>query len=150
MLVTIVGVGVIAGGWVVTSEVTTQTQMSQFQDALEASAKFENQGDVLLTEIGSRQTWTAQEATDMRTVASLYGQAADALAESRAPAEYLWYRDGLVHNYREAVDITTQYSYLTSSSYQSAFDTLNARWVARVRDIDQLEARLKAQERSSP
>jgi len=106
--------------------------------------------DVLLTEIGSRQTWTAQEATDMGTVASLYGQAANALAESRAPAEYLWYRDGLVHNYREAVDITTRYSYLTNSSYQSAFDALNVRWVARVRDIDQLEARLKAQERPSP
>lgn len=150
MLVAIVAVGVIAGGWVATSEVTTQTQIGQFQDALEASAKYENQGDVLLTEIGNRQTWTAQEATDMRRVASLYGQAADALAESPAPAEYVWYRDGLVRNYREAVDITTQYSYLTNSSYQSAFDALSARWLARVRDIDQLEARLKAQESRSP
>ena len=124
--------------------------MGQFQDALDASGKYENQADVLLAEIGNRQTWTAQETADMRKVASFYGQAADALAESPAPAAYLWYRDGLVHNYREAVDITTKYSTLTSSSYQSAFDALNARWVARVRDIDQLEARLKAQESRSP
>ena len=149
-LVAIVGVGVIAGGWVATSEVRTQTQMSQFQAALDASTRYENQADVLLADIGNRQTWTAQEATDMQNVASFYGQAADALAESPAPAKYLWYRDGLVHNYREAVDITTQYSRLTSSSYQSTFDALNARWAARVKDIDQLEARLKAQEGRSP
>jgi hypothetical protein len=86
----------------------------------------------------------------MRGVASFYGQAADALAASSAPADYAWYRDGLVSNYREAVDIATQFSRLTSSSSQSAFDALFARWTARVKDLSQLQARLDARPTRSP
>jgi hypothetical protein len=74
----------------------------------------------------------------------LYGQAADTLAASPAPAEHVWYRDGLVRNYREAVDVATQFATLTSASSQSAFDALFARWKGRVDDLKQLQARLNA------
>jgi hypothetical protein len=94
--------------------------------------------------------WTAQDSADMRKVASSYGQAADALAASSAPTDYAWYRDGLVRNYREAVDIATQLSNLSSSSSQSAFDGLFARWTARVKDLTQLQARLDARPTRSP
>jgi len=72
------------------------------------------------------------------------------VAGSTAPADYAWYRDGLVRNYREAVDIATQFSTLTSSSSQSAFDALFARWTARVKDLSQLQARLDVQPTRSP
>ena len=81
----------------------------------------------------------------MRQVASSYGKAADVLAASSAPAEYTWYRDGLVRNYREAVDVAMLFSNLTSASSQSAFDDLVTRWSARVKDLAQLQARLNAQ-----
>jgi hypothetical protein len=146
----LLGAGLIAGGWVATSEATMQTQMDQFEAALNASTKFRNQGAALFADIGNRQIFTAQEALDMRKIASLYGQAADTLGASPAPAAYAWYRDGLVRNCREAADIATGYSYLSSSSSQTAFDALYTRWLARVRDLEQLQARLEAQESRSP
>ena len=59
---------------------------------------------------------------------------------------YTWYRDGLVRNFREAVDIATRFANLTSSSSQSAFDTLDGRWTARVNDLKRLQDRLDAQQ----
>ena len=82
----------------------------------------------------------------MRRVASLYGQAAETLAGSPAPASYLWYRDALVQNYRAAVDIATQLSNLTNASTQGAFDALLNRWAARAKDFSDLQARLRAQQ----
>jgi hypothetical protein len=82
----------------------------------------------------------------MRRVASLYGQAADTLAASRAPASYAWYRDGLVRNFREAVDIATRFASLTNSSSQSQFDALDGRWTARANDLKRLQDRLDAQQ----
>jgi len=67
-------------------------------------------------------------------VASFYGQPRTRWRHLVRRADYAWYRDGLVSNYREAVDIATQFSRLTSSSSQSAFDALFARWTARVKD----------------
>jgi hypothetical protein len=146
-LVGIVALGVVAGGWVALEE----TQSSQFDAALTRAATFHSQGATLYTEIANRPgAWTAQDSTDMRTVASLYGQAADALAASQAPSSYTWYRDGLVRNFREAVDIATRLSNLTSSSGQSAFDALDKRWSARVTDLNQLQARLEKQQGPSP
>ena len=86
----------------------------------------------------------------MRKIASLYGQAADSLAASPAPTAYIWYRDGLIGNYREAADIATGYSYLNDLSSQSAFDALYTRWQARVGDLSKLQARLKTQQSRSP
>jgi hypothetical protein len=146
----LIGAGLIAGGWVVTSEATMQTQMNQFEAALNASTKYQNQAAALFADIGNRQIFTAQESLDMRKVSSLYGHAADTLAASPAPTAYVWYRDGLVRNCREAADIATGYSYLSSSSSQSAFDALYTRWLARVGDLKQLQARLKAQQSRSP
>jgi hypothetical protein len=146
MLVAIVGAGIFAGGWVVTNEVTSVTQANEFDGALTTAAQFQSQGARLFRDVMNRtDTWTAQDSTDMRQVASFYGRAADTLAASPAPAEYAWYRDGLVHNYREAVDIAALFSNLTSSSSQSAFDALAGRWGARVKDLTQLQARLDAQ-----
>jgi hypothetical protein len=151
MLVAIVGAGIFAGSWVVTNEVTSVMQANEFDGALTAAAQFQTQGARLFRDVMNRtDTWTAQDSTDMRQVASFYGRAADTLAASPAPAEYAWYRDGLVRNYREAVDIATQLSNLTSSSSQSAFDALFARWTARVRDLTQLQATLDAQPTHSP
>jgi hypothetical protein len=145
MLVGIVGAGLIAGGWVITSEVTTQTQANEFDSALTTAGTFQTQGAALFGDVLNRTgAWTAQDAADMRKVASFYGQAADTLAASPAPAEHVWYRDGLVRNYHEAVDIATQFATLTSASSQSAFDALFARWKARVDDLKQLQARLNA------
>lgn len=146
----LVGAGLLAGGWVVTSEATMQSQMTQLGAALSTSTKLQNQALALFTEIGNRQTFTGQEAIDMRKVASLYAQAADTVAASAAPPAYVWYRDGLVRNCREAADIATGYSYLSNESSQSAFDALYVRWQARVSDLRQLQARLKAQESRSP
>ncbi len=146
-LVGIVGIGVVAGGWVALEE----TQSSQFDAALTKAATFHSQAATLFAEVANRPgAWTTQDATDMRKVASLYGQAADTLAASQAPASYAWYRDGLVRNFREAVDIATQLSSLTSLSGQSAFDALQGRWNARVKDLSQLQARLDAQQGSPP
>ena len=150
-LVAIVGAGLVAGGWVATNEVTSQTEASQFESALTAAGQYQTKGATLFRDVMNRtDAWTAQDSTDMRGVAAFYGQAADALAASSAPADYAWYRDGLVSNYREAVDIATQFSRLTSSSSQSAFDALFARWTARVKDLSQLQARLDARPTSSP
>jgi hypothetical protein len=141
-LVGIVGLGVVAGGWVAIEE----TQSSAFDAAVTKAATFHTQGSTLFVEVANREgPWTAQDATDMRKVASLYGQAADTLAASQAPASYTWYRDGLVRNFREAVDVATQLSGLTSASSQSAFDALFGRWTARVSDLKQLQVRLDAQ-----
>jgi len=138
----IVAVGVVSGGWVAIDQV----QSSQFDAAVNTAAKNHTQGATLFVEVANRAgPWTAQDATDMRKVASLYGQAADTLAASQAPASYTWYRDGLVRNFREAADIATQLSGLTSASSQSAFDALFARWTARVNDLKQLQVRLDAQ-----
>ena len=141
-LVGIVGLGVVAGGWVAIEE----TQSSAFDAAVTKAATFHTQGSTLFVEVANREgPWTAQDASDMRKVASLYGQAAGTLAVSQAPAAYTWYRDGLVRNFREAGDIATQLAGLTSASSQSAFDALFARWTARVNDLKQLQARLGAQ-----
>jgi len=139
----IVAIGVVAGGWVALEE----TQSSQFDTALTKAAAFHGQGAALYADVADRPgAWTTQDSTDMRRVASLYGQAADTLAASRAPASYSWYRDGLVRNFREAVDIATRFANLTSSSSQSAFDTLDGRWTARVNDLKRLQDRLDAQQ----
>lgn len=146
-LVAIVGFGVIAGGWVAASEV----QASQFDAALDAAGTSQTQGSKLFIEVANRPgAWTAQDSTDMRRVASLYGQAADALAAVSAPADYAWYRDGLIRNYREAVDLATQLSNLTGRSSQAEFDGLQSRWNTRVSDFRQLQARLQAQVGSAP
>jgi len=145
MLVGIVGAGIVTGGWVVTNEMTTQAQESQFESALTAAGQYQTQGARLFRDVMNRDGWSAQDSADMRQVASFYGQAADTLAASPAPVEYAWYRDGLVHNYREAVDVATLFSNLTAASSQSAFDALVARWSARVKDLAQLQARLDAQ-----
>jgi len=142
-LVGIVGIGVIAGGWVALEE----TQSSQFDAALTKAATFHSQGAALYAEVADRPgAWTAQDSTDMRRVASLYGQAADTLAASQAPASYAWYRDGLVRNFREAVDIATRFANLTTTSGQSQFDALDGRWTARVNDLKRLQDRLDAQQ----
>ena len=145
MLVGIVGAGIVTGGWVLTNEVTTQTQESQLETALTAAGQYQTQGARLFRDVMNRDGWSAQDSADMRQVASFYGQAADTLAASPAPAEYAWYRDGLVHNYREAVDIATLFSNLTAASSQGEFDALVARWSARVKDLGQLQTRLNAQ-----
>src|SRR5204862_1275130 len=146
----LVGAGLIAGGWVVTNEITARNGADQFQTALSASTRFQNQALTLFSDVANRQTFTAQEALDMRKISSLYGQAADSLAASPAPTAYVWYRDGLIGNYREAADIATGYSYLSSSSSQSAFDALYARWQARVSDLSKLQARLGTHQGRSP
>lgn len=151
MLVAIVGAGIVAGGWVVTNEVTATTQSNEFDSALTAAAQSQTQGARLFRDVMNRSdAWSTQDSADMRQVASLYGRAADTLAASQAPAEYVWYRDGLLRNYREAVDIATQFSNLSASSSQSAFDELVARWTARVKDLAQLQARLNAKPSRSP
>jgi hypothetical protein len=150
-LLAIVGVGVVAGGWVATSEVTSLTQASQFDSALNSASEFQAQGGVLFREVFNRTgAWTAEDSADMRKVASLYSRAADALAASPAPAEYTWYRDGLVQNFHEAVDIATQLSKLTSSSSQGAFDDLFTRWNVRVDALMQLDDRLPPEPGGSP
>jgi len=151
MLVAIVGAGLVTGGWVIASEVTAQTEASQFDGALTTAGHYQTQGATLFRDVMNRtDAWTTQDSADMRKVASSYGQAADALAASSPPSDYGWYRDGLVRNYREAVDIATQFSNLTSSSSRSTFDALVARWTARVKDLSQLQARLNAQPTPSP
>jgi len=151
LLVAIVGAGLFAGGWVVTSEVTTQTEANQLDSALTTAGDYQIQGATLFRDVMNRtDAWSAQDSADMRKVASLYGQAADALAVSPAPLEYAWYRDGLVRNYREAVDIATLFSNLTSASNQGSFDSLVARWRTRVNDLNQLQARLDAKPTRSP
>jgi hypothetical protein len=149
MLVAIVGLGVIAGGWVATGEVATVLEANQFEAAQEAAANSESQASALFSEIANRQTWTVREELDMRKVASFYRDAADALASSPVPGAYVWYRDGLVHYYREAADISTGYSYLSASSSQAAFEALNDRWDALAKDLTELEAKLTAQNRRS-
>jgi hypothetical protein len=151
MLAAIVGLGVAAGGWVATSEVTSQTQASQFDGALNSASEFQTQGGALFREVFNRTgAWTAQDAADMRQVASLYTRAADTLATSAVPAEYTWYRDGLLENFHQAVDIATQLSRLTSSSSQSTFDALLTRWNVRVQALTQLEDRLPPEPSRSP
>src|SRR5439155_794161 len=105
-----------AGGWVVTNEVTAVTQANEFDSALTTAGDFQIQGARLFRDVMNRDGWSAQDSADMRQVASSYGKAADVLAASSAPAEYAWYRDGLVRNYREAVDIAMLFSNLTSAS----------------------------------
>jgi hypothetical protein len=146
-LVAIVALGVVAVGWVALEE----TRASQFDAALNKAATFHGQGATLFSEVANRPgAWSVQDATDMGRVASFYGQAADALAASEAPSGYAWYRDGLIRNFREAVDIASQLSGLTSASGQSAFDALDRRWTARVTDLNQLQARLEKQQGPSP
>ena len=145
MLVAIVGAGIFAGGWVVTNEVTAVTQANEFDSALTTAGDFQIQGARLFRDVMNRDGWSAQDSADMRQVASSYGKAADVLAASSAPAEYAWYRDGLVRNYREAVDIAMLFSNLTSASSQSTFDALIARWSTRVKDLSQLQTKLDAQ-----
>jgi hypothetical protein len=109
------------------------------------------QGSTLFHDVFNRTgEWTAQDAADMRRVASLYERAANALESSEVPADYTWYRDGLARNFREAVEIARQLSALTSSSSQSAFDALFARWNARVDDLEQLESRLPPEPTRKP
>ena len=128
-----------------TNEVAAVTQANEFDSALTAAGQFQTQGARLFRDVMNRDGWSAQDSADMRQVASSYGKAADVLAASSAPAEYTWYRDGLVRNYREAVDVAMLFSNLTSASSQSAFDDLVTRWSARVKDLAQLQARLNAQ-----
>ena len=149
MLAAIVGLGVVTGGWVATSEVADVMGANQWQAAQEAAANSENQANTLFAEVAKRQAWTAQEALDMRKVASLYREAADALVDAPAPAAYVWYRDGLIDYYRQAAEITTGYSYLSASSSQAAFDALNDRWDVLGKDLADLEARLTAQNKKS-
>jgi hypothetical protein len=146
-LVGIVALGVVAGGWVALEE----TRAIQFDAALTKAATLHGQGATLFRDVANRPgAWTTQDATDMGRVASFYGQAADALAASQAPSSYAWYRDGLIRNFREAADIASQLSGLTSASGQSAFDALDRRWSARVNDLNQLQARLEKQQGPSP
>ena len=145
MLVAIVSAGIFAGGWVVTNEVAAVTQANEFDAALTSAAQFQTQGARLFRDVMNRDGWSPQDAADMRQVASSYGRAADVLTASSVPAEYAWYRDGLVRNYREAVDIAMLFSRLTGASTQGEFDALTAKWSARVKDLGQLQARLEAQ-----
>ncbi len=150
-LVAIVSLGVILGGWVGMTEVTSQTEASQFDTALNAAGESQTQGGSLFHQVVNRAgAWTVQDAADMRTVASLYNRGADALAGSAVPADYTWYRDGLVQNFREAAAIATLLSTLTSSSSQGTFDALFARWNARVDALTQLEDRLQPEPSRSP
>jgi hypothetical protein len=78
-------------------------------------------------------------------VAGLYTQAAATLAAATPPSSLVWYRDGIVKNYRDGADIANGFAKMTASSSQSSFDTLVERWSARVRDFSSLQQRYATQ-----
>ena len=138
----LLALGVVAGGWVALEEY----ESDQFATALEKAAVPHESGSKLFVEVMNRNgAWTATDSADMLVVAASYAQAADILATANPPTTVSWYRDGLVKNFREAVDISTALSKQTQSSSQSSFDALIQRWTARIREFNDLQSRLDSQ-----
>ena len=148
-LAAILALGLIAGGWVIVSQVKgsqDDAALTAFGAAMQRAAvphqRAVDRFDVVMQRTG---VWSAQDSADMNGVASDYGEAADILGAAPITSELAWYREGMVRNLREAQEIATQLSLLGASPRQSALDALLERWRLRVKAYDDLQKRLEAQ-----
>jgi hypothetical protein len=145
----ILAVGLLSAGIVVASEVQgvqDRAALDQWNAAIARSEVPHGKAVALFNQVGkSTGPWTAQNAGDMKQVGLYFADAADILTPAPVPSEWAWYKDAMIKNYRETADVAAQLSALTSSSSQSAFQTVISRWTARTNDFDQIQKRVDAQ-----
>lgn len=148
-LVALVAVGLVSAGFVGASEVVGRQEAAEREswnalvDATEGDVE---EADELVNAVAGRPTWEAQDNTDMAKASVLYARVADTVATATVPARLEWYRAAMAKNFREAADITREYSQLSSSSSASAVATLDHRWNARIDEMNALADRFEAEE----
>jgi hypothetical protein len=147
----IFAVGLLAGGFVFTSEVQGSQDaidLARWNAAIARSEVPHAQAVKLFTQVASGTgAWTAQNSSDMAQIGRYYADAADILDPSPVPRAWAWYKDGLIANYRQTSSVAADFGKVGPGTTQSQFDVLLKRWVARTDDFNALQKRLDDQNR---
>jgi hypothetical protein len=145
--------GVLSSGWVIANEsgVIQDPTVAAWNASIDKADPIANKAADLFQQVSDRPgTWSAQDSADMRQASVLYGQVADIFAASPVDPSLVWYRDGLMRNYREAAAITSGFAGLTAQSRQAEIDVLGQRWDARITELIALTDRVKKQTGAAP
>ena len=89
--------------------------------------------------------WEARHSADMEKASVLYASVAATVDAASAPASLEWYRAGIAKNFRDAATIAHEYSLLSGTSPESAFQALDNKWKARMAEANALDSRFDAQ-----
>lgn len=145
----IMALGLLAGGWVVVSQVNgaqDAATLAQWNAAIKRSEVPDAKAAALFGQVGaSKGPWTAQNSTTMLEIAANFTEAADILAAAPVTNDWAWYKDGIVSTYRDAAALAKEMSGLTPSSSQSTVLSFGSRWTTIGKRFDDLQARLDAQ-----
>lgn len=149
-LVLLVSAGALSAGWVVLGETHASQEaalLAEWNAAVKNSDPVASKADVLWNEVNARTTeWSSRDASDLRQVSSDYSRAADILANAGVPERLIWYRDGLVQNFRDAAQITSEFGALPQGATQRVLDALSQRWRTRLAEFDALQTRFDAEQ----
>jgi curved DNA-binding protein CbpA len=150
----LVAVGILSAGFVGISESQAAQQvaeMAKWNALIDATELEVAQASELVNGVASRPgPWDATDSTDMAKASTLYGHVADSVAGANAPARLEWYRAAMAKNFRDAATITHDYSLLSATSSPTAFEALDSRWEARLKEGVALSDRFQAQEGKAP
>jgi curved DNA-binding protein CbpA len=150
MLAGLIAVGLTSAGWVGFNEALgaqESAQRNSWNSTVDATDSAIGEASTLVAGVFTRSgSWTEQDSVEMGRASALYAQVADAMSASSAPSRLEWYRAGMAKNFRDAADITRDYSLLTPNAARSAIEALDRRWQARLDGFDDLTERFDAQE----
>jgi hypothetical protein len=145
----LVAAGVLSAGFVAVSEGIGSQEAgarSDWNAMIDSTNKKIEQADALVGGVASHSAWLPQDAVDMEQASRLYADVAEQVSRATAPSRLDWYRVAMAQNFRDAASITHEYAMLTPSSSPGAFNTLSARWDARINDFNKLSDRFEAEE----
>jgi hypothetical protein len=140
--------GALSSGWVIANEsgVIQDPVVAGWSAAIDKAQPIADKASGLFKKVSERSgTWNTQDSADMQQASRLYGQVAEIFSATTVDPSLLWYRDGLVRNYRDASSITGGFAALTALSRQNEFVALSQRWDARLADLVTLTDRFKSQ-----
>jgi hypothetical protein len=147
-LILIMGLGLLAGGWVVIGQVNgaqDAATLAEWHAAIKRSEVPDAKAGALFDDIvASTGPWTSQNSATMTQIAAYFAEAADLLAASPITNDLAWYKEGIVKTYREGADLATQMSALSAGSSRSTVQAFASRWATVGREFDDLQARLDA------
>lgn len=140
--------GALSSGWVIANEtgVIQDPTLAAWNASIDEAQPVADKAAAVFKQVSERPgTWSSQDSADMRQASLLYAQVADIFSASTIDADLLWYRDGLVRNYRDASAITSGFAGLSAQSNQTEFDSLSQRWDTRIADLRSLSDRFTSQ-----
>jgi hypothetical protein len=150
----LVAVGILSASFVAVSEARAAQEVAElatWNSMIDATELEVAQASAIVNGVADHAgPWDAKDSADMARASALYGHVADTVAAASAPARLEWYRVAMAKNFRDAAAITHEYSVLSASSSAAAFDALDSRWEARLKEGAALADRFQAEEGKAP